>query len=138
MKWFMSWLVRSLSLPLSLSHTHTQHLSVYNHTLHVQTLRVPLSLANVSDPASIADNGKRLPLFIMSTVPTPVKSQLSKLKLGGVNYSPLMSFPPAGNWPFMEIVDPILQEQDLLSRDLFQSSDWTPPGCSALGGYGIY
>ena len=85
----------------------------------------------------------RLPLFVTSTVTAPVKSQLSALELGRVQYTPLTSFPPAGNWPFMEIVDPAVQPRDtatmiLSSCDLFKSSDWTPPGCSALGGYSSF
>ncbi len=124
----------NLSLPLSLDDlTPLLYLS--------QTLRVPLSVVNTCDSPSSADNEKRLPLFITSTVPAPIKSQLSALELGHAQYTPLTSFPPAGNWPFMEIIDPALQPQDvtavtLPSCDLFKSSDWTPPGCSALGGYG--
>ena len=111
--------------------------SLYHHS---QTLRVPLSVVNTHDSPSSADDERRLPLFITSTVPAPIKSQLSALELGHAQYTPLKLFPPAGNWPFMEIVDPALQPQDmaavtLSSCDLFKSSDWTPPGCSALGGY---
>ena len=111
--------------------------SLYHHS---QTLRVPLSVVNTHDSPSSADNERRLPLFITSTVPAPIKSQLSALELGSVQYTPLKYFPPAGNWPFMEIIDPALQPQDMAavtlpSCDLFKSSDWTPPGCSALGGY---
>ena len=130
-------LVKNLSLSLSLPHPH--NLFLY----HSQTLRVSLSVVNTRDSPSSADNEKRLPLFITSTVPAPVKSQLSALELGHVQYTPLKSFPLAGNWPFMEIIDPALQPRDtaavtLPSCDLFKSSDWTPPGCSALGGYGNY
>lgn len=132
-------LVKSLSLSPG-SHTPHAHTNI-----SLQTLRVPLYLMNTTDSpsGSSPDNEKRLPLFIISTVPAPVKSQLSALELGHVQYTPLLSFPPAGNWPVMEIIDPILQPQDMTaaalpSCDLFKCSDWTPPGCSALGGFVNY
>ena len=95
---------------------------------------------NTHDPSSSAGNERGLPLFVTSTVPAPIKSQLSALELGRVQCIPLMTFPPAGNWPIMEIVDLALQPRDtaamtLPSCDFFKSSDWTPPGCSAFGGY---
>lgn len=90
---------------------------------------------NTYDPTPAADNHRRMPLFIMSMVYAPVKSQLSELDVGGVKHSPVKTFPPAGNWPFMEIADPILRDIPTSSCDLFKSSDWTPPGCNGLRGY---
>ena len=72
----------------------------------------------------------------MSTLLAPSKMQLPKLELGGAEYAPVKKFPPAGNWPFMEMIDPVLQDSSSASScDLFKSSDWTPPGCCMLGGY---
>ena len=83
-----------------------------------------------------ADNEKGLPLFVMSTVLAPMKSQLPKLELGGAEFVPLKTFPPAGNWPIMEMIDPILQDDSSSPLcDKFKSCDWTPAGCSGLGGY---
>ena len=63
-------------------------------------------------------------------------STLPKLELGGAECTPVKRFPPAGNWPFMEMVDPVLQDSSsALSCDQFKNSDWTPPGCCVLGGY---
>lgn len=74
----------------------------------------------------------------MSTVFAPMKSQLRKLELGGAEFVSLKIFPPAGNWPFMEMIDPVLQDTSSTSScDQFKNCDWTPAGCSELRGYAI-